>query len=305
VTSAFIAPVTLLHTTTLGRPSQSLRSLLAAPAATQAYLKLGSATTGPGRIYYPITSARPSTLAPSSPGGVARIGLSFDTTSPELLGEVLRAGAAGGRISSVSLALRSPARNGRPRTELVDTFTTGQVTSFTEHLSGTPAGSVSLVLPAASHLTTTARTLRHSGPFAPAAGRAAAPATKVYVALRGAGRTPAPFHPVAAVMLSQVAPHTPVNVGFTTTALPLLAAIFHDEGAATPIAALTLSVHVGGGSRPARTAFIYTFSRLSVSSFAENLSGAVSGTTALAAHPRSRPSRGRNFDGRRARRAHR
>jgi hypothetical protein len=209
-------------------------------------------------------------------------------------------------MSSVSLALRTPATNGRPTTELVETFTTGQLTSFTEHLSGTPTGSVSLVLPAASHLITTPGTLRHTGPFSRAIDRAAAPAAKVYVALRGAGRAGVPFHPVAAVTLTQAAPHAPVNLGFTTAALPLLAAIFHDESAAAPIAALTLSVHVGGGSRPARTAFIYTFSRLSVSSFAENLSGSLSGTTTLAARPPGRAGRaGAGLDGRRARRSHR
>src|SRR5215831_11383652 len=283
VTSAFIAPVALLHTTTLGRPSQSLRSLLATSTATQAYLKLGS-----GDTYYPINSALPANLAASSPGGTAQVGLSFDTTSPGLLGEVLRAGAAGGRISSVSLALRSPARHGQPTTELVDTFTSGQLTAFTEHLSGTPTGSVSLMLPAASHLTTAPGTLRHTGPFARAAGRAAAPAAKVYVALRRAHRTGVPFHPMAGVTLTQAAPHAPLTVGFTTAALPLLAAIFYHEGAAAPIAALTLSVHVGGGSRPARTAFICTLSRLSVSSFAENFSGSLSGTTTLTARPPGR-----------------
>jgi hypothetical protein len=309
VTSAFVFPVALLHTTTLGRPGQSLSSLLAASTATstatQAYLKLGSATAGTGRAYYPISSARPANLAPSSPGGAARIKLSFDTSSPGLLGEVLRAGAAGGRISSVSLALRTPGRDGRPTTELVDTFTTGQLTSFTEHLSGTPTGSVSLVLPVASHLTTAPGTLRRAGPFARAAGPAA-PAAKVYVALRGARRTGVPFHPVAGVTLTLAAPHAPLNVGFTTAALPLLAAIFYHEGAAAPIAALTLSVQVGGGSRPARTAFIYTFSRLSVSSFAENLSGSLSGTTTLTARPPGRADGGAaGLDGRRVRRSHR
>ena len=61
-----------------------------------------------------------------------------------LLGEVLRAAAAGGRISHVSLAFRTPGPSGRPTTELVDTFATAAVTSFGEHLSGTPAGTVSL-----------------------------------------------------------------------------------------------------------------------------------------------------------------
>jgi hypothetical protein len=111
---------------------------------------------------------------------------------------------------------------------------------------------------------------------------------------------------VAGVTLTQAAPHAPVKLGFTTAAIPLLAAIFHDEGAGTPIAALTLAVHVGGGSHPARAALTYTFSRLSVSSFAENLSGPLSGTTTLATHPWGRTGREAvGLEGRRNRRSHR
>src|SRR5262249_50073949 len=147
VTSAFIAPVALLHTTTHDRRSQSVRSLLAASVGTQAYLEFGPPAARGGHTYYPITSAHLAKLAAAPPSAAAasspaRVGLSFDTASPELLGEVLRAGAAGGRVTHVSLAVRTLGRDGRPRTELVDTFTTGRLTSFTEHLSGTPTGSV-------------------------------------------------------------------------------------------------------------------------------------------------------------------
>ena len=287
VTSAFIAPVTLLHTAELHRPSQSLRSLLATSAATQAYLKIGSAS-GRGHIYYPVTSAHlvtlaapPSGAATSSPG---RVGLSFSTTSPWLLGEVLRAGAAGGRVTHVSLALRTPGRDGRPTTELVETFTTGQITSFTEHLSGTSTGSASLTLPS-GHLTLAPSTLRHTGPFAPAAGRAAIPAAKVYVALRGAARRGVAFHPVTAVTLTQAAAHATLNLRLTTTSVPLLEGIFRGQRPAV-IRALTLSVRAGSGGGRLHTVVAYTFVRLRVSSLAENLAGHVSGTASLSAHPR-------------------
>ena len=84
-------------------------------------MKLGSSTSGVDRAYYFITSARLSTAS-------ARVGLRFNTSSLALLGEVLRAAAAGGRISHVSLAFRTPGLNGRPTTEFVDTFGTAAVT---------------------------------------------------------------------------------------------------------------------------------------------------------------------------------
>jgi cellulose synthase/poly-beta-1,6-N-acetylglucosamine synthase-like glycosyltransferase len=284
VTSAFVFPASLLHTTTHGRPRQSLRSLPATSTATQAYLKVGSAIAGPGRTYYPISSPRPSNLGPSSPGGAARVGLSFDTTSPGLLGEVLRAGAAGGRMSSVSLALRTPATNGRPTTELVETFTTGQLTSFTEHLSGTPTGSVSLVLPAASHLITTPGTLRHTGPFSRLTGRTTASAATAYATLHSPG-TAAAAYPLTAVALSEAAPHAPLNLRLTTTAVPLLERIFRSQRPAV-MPALTLSVRGGRGRGLRPTVLAYTFVRLSVSSLAEHRSRPLSGTASLVAQLR-------------------
>jgi cellulose synthase/poly-beta-1,6-N-acetylglucosamine synthase-like glycosyltransferase len=275
LTSAFVAPVALLHTTTAARGAISPQSLLAT-AGTEVYLKLGSPGSGSGHAYYPITPVRLSDLAASSSGGSAHVGLSFDTSSLKLLGEVLRAAANGGRISHVSLAFRTPDQNG-PATELVDTFATGVVTSVTEQLSGTPAGSVSLLLPAVSDVTSTPGTLQHAGPFSRSSGASAA---KAYVTLDAAGG--APSDAVTAVSLSQATSGAPLGLSFTTSALPLLDAIFQAEGAGAAIPVLTLSVRDGAG----HTLLWHTFSRLSVSSFAENLSGALSGTATLVVRPR-------------------
>ena len=277
VTSAFVLPVSLLHATTAARGAVSSQSPQAASAGTEVYLELDSSTTGAARVYYPITPVHLGDLAGTSPGGSARVGLSFDTSSLVLLGEVLRAAADGGRVSHVSLAFRTAGPGGRPATELVDTFATAVVTSFSEHLSGAPAGSVSLTLPAVSKVASTPGTLRHTGPFAPLSGPSGGAAAKAYVNL-GTGT---PSHAVTAVSLSRAAPGAPLDLSFTTSALPLLDGIFQAEGASTAIPVLTLSVRDGAGGR----LLWHTFSGLNVSSFAEKRSGSLSGTATVVVRP--------------------
>ena len=142
VTSAFVFPIPLLHANRVARTDLSPWSLLAS-AGTEVYLKLGSSTTGAGRVFYPIIPTNLSDLAASSPGGSASVGLTFDTSSVLLLGEILRAAADGGQFSHVSLAFVASGRGGRLATERVDTFAKVAVTSIAEQLSrppGTPAG---------------------------------------------------------------------------------------------------------------------------------------------------------------------
>jgi cellulose synthase/poly-beta-1,6-N-acetylglucosamine synthase-like glycosyltransferase len=253
VTSAFVAPASLLHATTATRGAVSPQ----ASAGTEVYLKLGSSTTGLGRAYYRITSAHLSGLT-----------LSFDTSALVLLGEVLRAATDGGRISSVSLAFRTPGQNGRPTTERLDTFAAATVTSLSEHLSGTPTGSISLLLPAASDVTSTPATLQRVGPFS---GPSGASAAETYVEM-GVGT---PSYAVKAVSFSQAAPGAPLDLSFTTLALPLLQGIFQGRGVGIPV--LILSVRAGTGA----SLLWQSFSGLSVSSLAEKRSGSLSGTTAL------------------------
>jgi cellulose synthase/poly-beta-1,6-N-acetylglucosamine synthase-like glycosyltransferase len=264
VTSAFVAPVALLHATTAARGAASARSLEAV-GGTEVYLELGA--SGTGRAYYPVTSARLSGLT-----------LSFGTSSLVLLGEVLAAAADSGRISRVSLAYRTPGPDDRPTTELVDTFAAASVTSVAEHLSGIPAGRVALLLAAASEVASTPGTLQHAGPFAaPSGGAAAAPAAKAYVSL-GAG---APSYAVTAFAVSQPAPGAPLDLSLTTSALPLLEGIFQAEGAGVPIPVLAVTVRAGDGGR----LLWHTFSGLKVSSFAETRSGRLSGTVTFVVRP--------------------
>jgi hypothetical protein len=67
----------------------------------------------------------------------------------------------------------------------------------------------------------------------------------------------------------------------------LLDGIFRDEGTAAGVPALTLLVR----DRPSTTALQRTFSRLSVVSFGEDMSGSVSGTVRLVISPRGVASR--------------
>ncbi len=259
VTSAFVAPVSLLHATTAAPPAVSAQSLLGS-AGTEVYLRLGSSASGAGRAYAPLTTVHLSDRA-----------LSFGTSSVALLGEVLRAAGGGGRISQVSLAFRAPVPDGREATELVETFATAVVTSLQEHLSGTPAGSVSLLLPAAGHLTSTAAALQQAGPFAALPGAKAATANVTL-------GTATPSYAVTAVSLSQGAKDAPLNLSFATSAVPLLNQVFQAEGAAS-LPALTLSVRADGNL------LRYTFADPSVSSFGENFSAPLSGTATLAVPP--------------------
>jgi hypothetical protein len=273
VASAFLAPVPLLHTA-VTRRAETPQSLLASSASTQVYLKLGSATSGADRDYDVITSVQLSTAS-------ARVGLKFSTSSLTLLGEVLRAAASGGRISQVSLAFRTPGLNGRPTTESVDTFGAAAVASFSEHLSGTPTGTVSLSFPALSHVVSAPAQLQRVGPFAGLFGPAVV--TDVHVTLGTAGGE-APSYAVTAVQLSQAAAHDPLMLRFATSSLPLLEGIQGEDVTGIPV--LTLSVRAAKGGHPFATALTYTFSGLSVGSFAENSSGSLSGTAKLAVRPR-------------------
>ena len=275
-TSAFLAPGARLAVTERGAVSP--QSLLAGLATTEAYLKLGPAAGGGTRPYYAITSVHLSKLVPSSRTVPAHVELRFQTSSFALLGAVLRAAAGDGRIADLSLALRTPGRSGRPATELVDTFSAATVTSFTEHLSGTPTGAVSVTLPALSHVISAPATLQHIGPFTGLSRPSGATASVAIGASRGAGGR---GESVLGVEFSRAQPLGPVDLTFSTSSLPLLDSIFRDEGAGSSVPVLTLSVLDRAPGRPSATALKATFSRLSVVSFRETLSGSVSGTIKL------------------------
>jgi cellulose synthase/poly-beta-1,6-N-acetylglucosamine synthase-like glycosyltransferase len=268
VASPFLAPVGLLRATTVAQGALSPRLLLAA-AGSQVYLDVGGSG---GATYYPISSVQLSDSAASGASDAAFVGLEFQTSSVVLLADVLHAATHGGRLSTVSVAFRTPRRDGRPASERVDTFATALVTSMNAQVSGTPTGSVSLLVPAAGQVTTTP-----ASPLRVAAPAATAPASSAagYASLTPRSRA----YGVSTVTLSQGAPGAPVDLTFTTSALPLLDRIFRAESAgALAIPSLTLSIR----DRSGQTLLHHTFERLHVVAFTESLSAQPSATATLA-----------------------
>jgi hypothetical protein len=228
-----------------------------------------------GGGYYRITAVHFSTTAMS-------VGLRFDTSSLGLLGEVLRAGEGSGVIRQVSVALRSPGgASGRPATEVVETFATAVVSSFDEHLSSKPTGTISLLLPAASRVESAPATVQGVTELADPSSQAATSAVKVYVRVAPTGGT----HAVTFVELSQTAARAPVTFSFATSSRSLLDAIYHGQGSSAGLPFLRLAVRTGGGGRPFAIALTDTFSNVSVGSFAANLSGPFLGTATLVVGP--------------------
>jgi hypothetical protein len=205
------------------------------------------------------------------------VGLRFKTSSLVLLAQVLQAGGGSGRIRNVSLAFRSPDASGRPMTELVETFGVADISSFDEHLSGTPTGTVSLVLPVLSHVARAPDSQHRVAVFTDESALPGAAPTKVYVRMSAVSGT----HAVTAVEVSEAGARAPLSLRFATSSLPLLDAIFHGQGTVAGIPSLRLSVRAGAGSRPVATALTDTFLGMSVGSFAENISGSILGTATL------------------------
>jgi hypothetical protein len=238
-TSAFVAPASLLHANRSHRQAASAQ----ASGSSEVYLKLGSS-------YQAVASAHLSNLT-----------LSFRTSSPVLLGEILRASAHGGRIAQVGLASRTG------HEQRVETFDAATVTSVREGLSGTPTGSVSLQLSPASRGTSAG----------PAAVAASAPSTARASVTVGRG---APSYAVTAVSFTQSRAGGPLRLSFTTSARPLLDQLFRARGAR--VSTLTLSVRDGNGAGVVRQAFY----RLRVRSLTQRGAGSLSGTVTLVAPPR-------------------
>jgi hypothetical protein len=279
VTTAFLAPGSRLQETAVRRAA-SPQALLAGSAGPQVYLQVSSAAAGTGNAYAAISSAHLSNLIAASPMAPPHMELSFDTSSLTLLDGVVRAAATGGRISSVSLALRAPAGSGQSKTELVDTFAGGAVTSFTEHLAGVPAGSVSLVLPAVSQVISSPSALQRIDSLTDFSGSPGASVTGAFLNL-GAGPGPAgPGHALSVMDVSQTAPGAPIDLTISTSSQSLLSGIFSDEAANVPM--ITVSVRTGATGYPLAPALQDTFSGLRVVAFEENLSDSVSGTATLA-----------------------
>ena len=109
-------------------------------------IKLGSASSEQDR-YYSVSSVLFFMLPHSSDGGRVRFTFSFETSSLGLLNSLV--GNAGSKkpFAGLTFALQqSGAASGLTPTEWTGTFSTANVTSFNESLSGSPTGTVTLSL---------------------------------------------------------------------------------------------------------------------------------------------------------------
>jgi hypothetical protein len=289
VTTAFLAPGSKLQETA-ARRGATPQSLLAGSANTQVYVQVGSSATAADGAYAAISSVRLSNLIAASPTSPPHFELSFDTSSIALLDAVLRAAVTGGRISSVSLALRTPGGNGQSKTELVDTFAVGSVASFTEHLAGIPGGRVTLVLPAVSQVISSPLQLRRLDLVTRFPSSSTTPVTTAYLNMANVAGPAGPGHALTGMAVSQAAPRAPIDLTFTTSSVSLLSGVFRDEDAGIPVLTVYLRAEVTGS--PQATAMQDTFSGIRVTSFAENLSGSVFGTATLVIGPQPADSKG-------------
>lgn len=282
VTTAFLAPVSQLQETA-ARRGTTPQSVLAGSTSTQVYVEVGSSATGTQAAYAAISSVRLSNLIAASATSAPHFKLSFDTSSIALLDAVLRAALTGGRISSVSLALRTPGGNGQSKTELVDTFAAGAVASFTEHLAGTPGGRASLVLPAVSQVISSPVQLRRMDLITAFPSSSSTPVTTAFLNMSDTAGPAGPGHALTGIAVSEAAQRGPIDLTFTTSSVSLLSGVFRDEDAGIPVA--TVSVRAETTDGPLATAMQETFSGIRVMSFAENLSGSPFGTAVLVISP--------------------
>ncbi len=270
IVGAFVAPpVPLLQAATVANEGPWPQSLLAS-AGTTVYLKLGPSGTAVGSAYYPIVLTNLSGLKPGSPAGGAGVGLNFTTKSVALLDQILRAATHDGNLSAVSVAFRTPTQQGGPAVKLVDTFPGAAVTYISEPTAKVRSGRVSLLLPAATSVTSRPEALEHAGPFVhptPAA------VTQASVTLGPSS----PSYALTSVNLSRAAAYAPLQLSFGSAAAPLLQRIFQAQDASSAFPTLTLSVRHGPTGRLIRQTFVHA----TVNAFTENLSGQFSGTASL------------------------
>ena len=271
VASAFVAPAALLHATAAARVSP--QSLLGS-ASTQVYLKVGSSSTAAGSAYYPISSMHLADVAARSARGAEQFALSFQTSSLVLLGRSSprpRTACTSRRSASRSGSRVRAAASRRPSWWIPSPPPQSRPCPSSSPVRPRAASRSCFPRPAGDH---SPGTLQHIGPFAALPRR-----RRPRRGDPGGHRRRTPSYPVTGVSLSQAASGAPINLSFASAALPLLDRIFHAQGAGAAIPVLTLSVRAGANGGQLR----HTFSQLSISSFAENLSGSVSGAVTLVA----------------------
>ena len=236
LTGAFVAPATLMSASaTVPRPV-SAQSVLHLSQAMVAYVGLRQPSSKQQGPYYPVSSLELSKAAPSSTRSDGGFVMSFDTSSTALLAAVSRDYSPASGMAALTVVVRKPASGTRPATtEMADTFDRPVVTSFSEVLSGSPAGAVTFLLPSTGQVLTSGRQVRTMGPFAKASVRSGLAATHDYVKMSSAPSKRAGYYSVTGVSLSQAAPATPrsparLTLSFHTSSLALLDEVIRYSG---------------------------------------------------------------------------
>jgi cellulose synthase/poly-beta-1,6-N-acetylglucosamine synthase-like glycosyltransferase len=286
ITSALVAPASLIRASVVIHKKLSPQSIVDSQG-TEVYLRYGPDASQRGAsLYYPVTGVVLSQLESASTGSPAHFSLSFQVSSLGLLDEVVAHDRSASSAPLTLVVRRLAIGHKLAATELADSFESAKVTSFTESLSGPPAGIVWLSLSPFGHLLTSAKSLAGLGPFArtPVASRASV--ARVYLKL-GPTRSKSSYYPVTAAVLSQMTPAAPgsltrLSLSFGTSSLTLLNNVLRESGPGRQIPGLSMLVRkTGSEGAGATTEVAYSFSKAVVASFDENLSGAPTGKITL------------------------
>ncbi len=288
VFGSLMAPAQLLRANGVAaNKSIPVESLLDSPAAIDVFLKLGSGSSK-AAPYYPVSSVRLSPGPSSSrTDSAARFNLSFGTASVALLNDLAHDGSTGQRIPGVTLVIRKPGTSGElATTEWAGTFPGAVVASFADNLSQ-PGGNVTLELFASSKTLTSRRASGEIGTFRQVAASSPSTAPQVSIELGSASSKQAPYYSVSSVLFFMLSSPSSGGGGrftfsFNTSSIGLLNSLVLNAGSRQPFTRFTFVVREpGGASWLATTGWTGTFSRATVTSFDESLSGSPTGTVTL------------------------
>ena len=277
--AALLSPATLLRASAVVKTRLSPQALLSSSEGYSVYLRFGAGRSASGPLYYPVSSV---VLSQQSLGAPGVSSLSFDTSSPDLLSQIVHEGGQATTASPLAIVVRRPGSDGRrATTELTDTFARALVSSFEETLSPLPTGEVTVSLIGSGHLLTSPKAIANLGPFTSTAP-SKANTTEAYLSIGPPSHTQS-YAMITSVELSQLPGVSPqLTMSFDTSSSGLLDDVLRDGGSGKQISGLSLAVvKAGGAVRSATAEIAESFYSATVTSFDENLTGSPSGKVTL------------------------